>query len=179
MVYVALLRGINVGGKAIISMATLRTSFEKQGLANVRTYINSGNIIFTMDGTDLPALRLRLEGTIEEEYKLAVKVLIKSYGDIQQVVAAMPSSWVNGNGLRCYVLFLWPEIDSPDILQRIPQRPEMEELRYVRGAVLHQVEQKNIGKSRLNRLASTELYASITIRNVNTVRKILALMEEA
>ena len=61
MAYVALLRGINVGGKALVDMKQLKTTFEKAGLANVKTYINSGNVVFTGGGKDRARLRRKIE----------------------------------------------------------------------------------------------------------------------
>lgn len=177
MLYVALLRGINVGGKAIIAMAKLKLTFEHMGLERVQTYINSGNVIFSSE-QGKETLTARLEAAIGKEFGTPVKVLLKTHAELTQLVHAIPADWVNGNGLKCDVLFLWPDIDEPDIIERIPYTPGIDDIRYVPGAVLRRVEQAKAGKSRLTRLVGTPLYQRITIRNTNTARKLLGLMDE-
>jgi len=177
MVYVALLRGVNVGGKGTVSMATLKEQFESLGFEQVKTYINSGNVIFRAPETDKTKLTKQIEGTIRTP-ELDIKVLLKTHGELQKLVAEVPKSWVNNAETKCDVLFLWPEIDYPDVLKQIPNNDAVETVRYEPGAVLHNVVRANVTKSRMTRIVGTPLYKSITIRNINTVRKLLAMMEE-
>jgi uncharacterized protein (DUF1697 family) len=66
--FVALLRGVNVGGKNMISMKSLKESFERLGFTQVSTYINSGNIIFTTKETDPRKLEKKIEQMLSKEY---------------------------------------------------------------------------------------------------------------
>jgi len=179
MTYVALLRGVNVGGKALISMAALKETFEQLGLEQVRTYINSGNIIFAANEQDKRKLVAMLERAIEKEHQLAVKVLLRTHEEMKQLATAIPDAWFSDQSLRCYILFLWPEVDRPEIVNEIPWREGIEEIRYTPGAVLHKTAKKDITKGKLNQLAGTPFYKQITIRNSNTVRKLLELMEQS
>lgn len=178
MVYVALLRGVNVGGKALISMSQLKETFERLGLERVKTYINSGNVIFSGPETKRDALTVRIEQAIEQEYKLPVKVLLKTHDELQRIYRQIPVEWATNKELRCYVLFLWPAVDRPEVLEDIPAREGVDEVQYVPGAVVHKYVRKDAGKSKLNQLAGTDLYKQITIRVANTVGKILKIMEE-
>lgn len=76
MKYVALLRGINVGGNSLIKMADLKVGFEGIGLTEVKTYINSGNVLFASDEKDSRKLSEKIEGMILKKFKLPVKTLV-------------------------------------------------------------------------------------------------------
>lgn len=158
-------------------MATLKTQFESLGLEQVKTYINSGNIIFTTDQKDKAELTKHLEAAIRTP-ELDIKVLLKNLNEMKKLVATIPSGWANDAETKCDVLFLWPDIDKPETLEQIPRNPAIETLRYVPGAVLHYLPRANATKSRVTRIVGTPLYALITIRNVNTVRKLLAKMQD-
>src|SRR3954465_590828 len=78
MLMVALLRGINVGGNRKISMPGLRGVAEEIGLRNVKTYIQSGNLVFDAGRADAPGVTLRLEEAIEKRFGFAVDVIVRS-----------------------------------------------------------------------------------------------------
>ncbi len=177
-VYIALLRGINVGGKAAVSMATLKTCFEELGYTDVKTYINSGNVIFKAPKTAPEKLAAQLEQAIAKTFSLTVKVLVKAPAELQAIVKNIPDKWVNDAENKCDVLFLWPDIDNPAVLEQIPSNPDVETNSYYPGAVVHRVAKKYATKSRLTRIVGTPMYQSVTIRNINTVRKLIAIAEE-
>jgi uncharacterized protein (DUF1697 family) len=97
---------------------------------------------------------------------------------MQRLVAAVPRNWMEDASLRCYVLFLWPDIDSPTTLEAIPVHQGVEEVRYLPGAVIQMCAKKDASKSHLTRIVGTPLYSKLTMRNSNTVQKLLKLMEE-
>ena len=88
--YVALLRGINVGGANLIPMAALRTSFEACALADVSTYIQSGNVIFTGEGTNRQIVA-RIGKALAAEFGYAGLVLLRSQAQMQAVIAEAPA----------------------------------------------------------------------------------------
>lgn len=177
MIYVALLRGINVGGNKKVDMTTLKTTFENAGAENVRTYINSGNVIF---GDDRPAAELAdtLEKAIETEFGFHVKVLLRDIDGIRRLEDAIPDDWVNDKTERTDVWFLWEDHDSPDVIERLTIKDGIDEVFYVEGAVVWRADGAQLTKSGRGKVIGTELYKSLTARNVNTVRKIRSLMEE-
>ncbi len=176
MIYVALLRGINVGGKAAINMAELKVCFEKLGHTSVKTYINSGNVIFKTPEASTVKLAAQLEKAIESSFKLPVRVLVKTAEELRFIEVAVPKTW-DDPAIRCYILFLWPNIDSKAILESIPLNPNIETAKYIPGAVVHKYDKQDATKSRLNRLNGTPLYKDITIRNLNTLHKLVKLSE--
>jgi uncharacterized protein (DUF1697 family) len=179
MVYVALLRGVNVGGKSLVNMKELKAAFEDAGMASVRTYINSGNVVFSSNERSAGRLTGVLERAIEEHLGLRVPVLVRSEKQVRSIATAIPAGWANDEAAKCDVLFLWPDDDSPAILERIPHDPAIDDLRYTPGAVIRRVARKDAPKSKLTRMVGTPLYQRLTIRNCNTARTLLALMEAA
>jgi uncharacterized protein (DUF1697 family) len=178
MAYVALLRGINVGGKALVSMSTLKGTFERLNLKNVTTYINSGNVVFTGGGSDRSRLRRRIEKAITEDFELDVSVVLRDTSELEKVVAELPSSWQNGDKFKADVFFS-DEFRSPKSVELLPLTPGIEEVRFVPGAILCRIPRAKQSKSRLTRLVGTDLYKKMTARNVNTTRKLYELAKKA
>lgn len=178
MTYVALLRGINVGGNHRVEMKRLKILCEQLGLTNVATYINSGNVIFDDNQHSSAQLSSRLEKAIAATFGFPVKVLIRDLPAIKSTTQALPNNWVNDQTMKCDVLFLSAEIDHPSILDQFKLRPEFEELKYVPGALLWRIDRPHISKSALLKLVGTPLYKQMTIRNCNTLRKLEQLMQK-
>lgn len=179
MIYVALLRGINVGGKNKIEMRKLKATFEAAGMSNVTTYINSGNVVFADNRRKPPTIASVLEKEIEKDLGLTIRVLIRDLPAIKKVIKALPAAWTNDAKMRCDVMFLWEGIDRKDILKELTIKPEIEDVIYVPGAVVWRVDRSNVGNSRLFKIIGTDLYRGMTIRNSNTVRKLAEMMESA
>lgn len=178
MKYVALLRGINVGGKNKVEMKRLKQTFEKVGTTDVLTYINSGNIIFTDTAHTAKQLAALLEAAIVKDFGFAVKVLVRDQKNIQAIAKALPSSWINDNTMKCDVLFLWEKYDNAKVMNQITIKPGLDDVEYMNGAILWRVDRQNVTRSGLLKIVGTDLYAHTTIRNCNTVRKLAALMQQ-
>jgi len=178
MIYVALLRGINVGGNRTVSMKTLKAVFEAAGMSDVRTYINSGNVVFSSKLRSAKRIVPPLEKAIAAGFGFAVDVLIVGEAKLRSIVEAIPTKWTNDQTMRCDVLFLWDDVDRRSVLEELPVREGIDTVRYTPGAIIWQLARKNINKSRMAKLAGTALYKRMTIRNCNTARKLLTLMED-
>lgn len=177
MKYVALLRGINVGGKNKVDMKQLKAVFEDAGMTSVRTYINSGNVIFGAPERGRARLTHRLEKAIARRFGFKVDVLLRDLKTMQTLVKAIPREWTDDATTRCYVMFLWDDVARPSVLKQVTFKPEIDDVRYVAGAIVWRVDRKNITKSGITRMMGTPLYKQMTIRNVNTTRKLCELME--
>lgn len=180
MVYAALLRGINVGGNNTVPMPALKAVFETAGMERVRTYINSGNVIFTSpDAGDRAALTARLEGAIRDRFGFAVPVLVRSLPEMRAALAPLPDAWVNDDMMRCDVVFLWDDLTAEEVLAALRARPQIDDVLVTPGAIIWRVDRTNARRSGLLTLLTTPLYKRVTVRNCTTARKLLALMEEA
>jgi uncharacterized protein (DUF1697 family) len=177
MVWVALLRGINVGGNRAVSMKTLAAVFQEAGMADVRTYINSGNVVFSTKLRSSSRIAPLLEKAIAERFGFTVDVLVVEQRKLTEIVAAISPTWTNDQTMRCDVLFLWDDVDRESILDELPVKEGIDTVRYTPGAVIWQVARENVDESRMAKLVGTPLYKRMTIRNCNTARKLLALME--
>ncbi|MBT2292605.1 DUF1697 domain-containing protein [Paenibacillus albidus] len=176
MIYVALLRGINVGGNNKISMKLLKETFEQAGLTSVTTYINSGNIIFASQTYPQQQLPEVLEQAIAKDFSLSIRVIVRSMDEIRTVIEALPDSWSNDEQLKSDVMFLWDEVNTASVLDELPLKSGIGTLIYVSGAILYSVERENVNASGMTKLIGTKLYRYMTVRNVNTTRKIYQLM---
>lgn len=179
MVYVALLRGINVGGNARVEMVRLKMLFETLGFSNVSTYINSGNVIFTDDTQSEKELVSKIEAAINKEFGLGVPVVVRSFESIKKINAAIPARWVNDGTMKTDVMFLWDAFDSAKTLEMLTIRPSIDDVRYFPGVIVWRVDKANVTRSGLLRIVGTELYRNMTIRNINTLRKLHQLMKDA
>ncbi|QKS60058.1 DUF1697 domain-containing protein [Paenibacillus barcinonensis] len=182
MIYVALLRGINVGGNNKIDMKQLKKTFEQVGMQQVVTYINSGNIIFAdhQDRTNAQGeISALLEQAITADFGLRIKVLVLDMNEITSIMQALPSNWTNDDQAKSDVLFLWDELHDVDILEKLPLKPGVGELILVPGALLYSVSRDEASRSGMNKLAGSKIYSYMTVRNVNTTRKIYELMQAA
>jgi Uncharacterized protein conserved in bacteria len=90
-VYIALLRGINVGGKNRIKMAELKQMFESIGLTDVKTYIQSGNVLFRSAETE-ESLSDRIETAIKEVFDISTKIILRTSNELEQILRNIPFS---------------------------------------------------------------------------------------
>ena len=177
-VFVALLRGVNVGGNNMISMRELKASFEEMGFADVTTYINSGNIIFKTKENDPRKLETKIERMLAKEYELNSKVVIRSHSEMEDLVQSLPKSWKGDTDWRYNVIFLRHTIDSEDMLTDLPAKTDIEEIVYRPGALLWSVLASNINRTTWAKFATRKKYQDTTVRNLNTTKKLYELMKK-
>lgn len=175
--YLAFLRGINVGGNNKVSMAELKQVFEDLGFSDVRTYINSGNVIFKLEETDEIKMTAQIEKGISAHFGFEVPVVIRSKEELDRVADAIPKEWTNDHEQRTDVLFLWDDVDHKEAVKKVETNPDVDTLLYVKGAVIWHVLRNDYPKSRLNKIIGTHFYKHMTARNVNTVRKLQELIK--
>src|ERR1700719_3157990 len=175
MTYVAFLRGVNVGGNSIVSMAAIKEALVGLGLSDVRTYINSGNVIFSTRASDVQRLTARVEKALEQHTGMAIKVLVMDHKTLKTMVDAIPRNWVDDKTMRTYVLLLWKDLDHRGIRDRLPSKPGVDELRYTPGVVVWRVDREQVSRSEMKRIVGTARYKKIPIRSANTMRKLNVL----
>ncbi len=173
MTYLALLRGINVGGNNKVEMKKLKQTFEGLGFEGVKTFIASGNVIFHTTETNQEKLASKIESAIEKDFGISIKVLLRDVDSMEKLVKAIPTSWVNNNEMKCDVMFLWRDIDNKEILEKLPFDTTIEDVRYVPGAVLWRIDRDKVTKSKMFKIIGTKLHQHMTVRNPNTVTKLL------
>lgn len=179
MKYVALLRGINVGGNHKVPKAELKSVLESLGFENVVIYINSGNAVFSYD--DIPVAS-DVQMALETHFGFSIPTLILTGKKIQEIATAIPPAWTNDapqpdkSGYKSDVLYLFDEANTPDVLVEIGYNPDIETMIYVDGAVLANVSRANQSKYSLLRVVGTPLYRQMTVRNIATAKKLAELV---
>lgn len=170
--YVALLRGINVGGNNKVNMGELKEVFEKMGFSDVSTYINSGNVLFSSKA--VPSAE-KIEAAIEKQFGFPVRTLVRDTNDLKAVAKAVSDEWVNDKDQKTDVLFLWDGYDSKKSIDLIKTNNSVDTLMYVKKSIVWHIDKKDYNKSGMNKFIGTEVYKNMTARNINTVRKLVEL----
>lgn len=177
VIYLALLRGINVGGNNKVEMKKLKAALEARGFKNVVTYINSGNIVFESLSKKRDMIANKIEKAIKSGFKLDIQVSVRNFKEMETICRKLPKTWVKNAEMRTDILFLQEEVDQPNIIRQLQINP-VDTVKYIPGALLWNVTGKNYSKSGMLKLLGTEAYKNMTIRNVTTVRKLFQVMAE-
>lgn len=176
--FLALLRGINVGGRNSIRMADLRTCFEGAGLGDVATYIQSGNVVFT--AAEKPGeLTPRIEAVIAATFGIPVSVLLRTHAEMKNIVRRAPSGFGGDPETYRYdVIFLMPPLAAAQTLNEVPTKEGVDEVHGGPGVLYFSRLIARASSSQLSRVVSMPIYKSMTIRNWNTTTRLLALMND-
>lgn len=177
--YVALLRGINVGGNSPVDMRKLRTCFEALDYRNVRTYINSGNVIFQSTDIKTRSLEVTIEQALATQFSQSIRVVVHSLEEMQGIVTHIPKGWAAPIAQKCNIIFLRYTIDDPEILKNFNPKPNIEELHYFPGVLFWSAKTSDLTKSNMLKVNRMPIYKDMTIRGLNTTRKVYELMCEA
>lgn len=177
--YVALLRGINVGGKNVIPMAKLKACFEKEGLENVSTYIASGNVLFE---SSVPAARLeqRIEQICSSAFSYTASIVLRSDKQLRDVLAKAPDGFGSEPSKYRYdVLFLKAPLTSKAALKGVATKPGVDTAHAGPGVLYFSRLVVKATQSQLNKIVGTPIYKSLTIRNWNTTTKLVSLVQRS
>ena len=172
--YIALLRGVNVGGKNKISMPLLKATFKEREFLDVSTYINSGNITFGSEIENKTMLQEQCQQIIMDVFHLDIAIAIISAHDLSEALLHAPTWWDNDIESKHNAVFVIPPASTEFIMKEIGEtKPEYELVAYYGQIIFWSAPVKTFSRTRLSRITSTALSNSITIRNANTVKKLL------
>lgn len=179
MKYVALLRGINVGGNGLIKMPALKSCFEKIKLDNVRTYIQSGNVLFESAERDTKKLAKRIETVLKKEFSVESRTLVLSHAQLRIVVRSAPKGFGSKptTVYRYDAIFTIPPTTAKEAMKSIALKEGVDEVTLGKGVLYFSRLEKHRTQSKLPKLVSMPVYKSLTIRNWNTTTKLLALTD--
>lgn len=177
MKYVALLRGINVGGNNKIKMDALKVMFEKVGYTDVRTLIASGNVIFDSIEKNQQTMGMILEKAVLTTFNVSSRILVLSQKEMNDVLFGIPASWKKENDLRKYVCFIFPTMKVSDAAKEVPVKEGVDELDVGEKVLYMSTKLEGITKSGLSKMIGTNMYKEMTMRNFNTTKKIVELMK--
>jgi uncharacterized protein (DUF1697 family) len=177
--YVALLRGVNVGGKNAVPMPALKAAFEDAGFQDVATYIQSGNVLFTAPASGQTDLARRIEQMIRAAFDhYDASVVLRSRSQMRAVVERAPKGFGSEPSKYRYdVCFLKPRTTAKQVIAGLPLKEGVDRIWPGSGVVYFSRLTSRASSSRLNRVASLPVYKQMTIRNWNTTTKLLELLE--
>jgi uncharacterized protein (DUF1697 family) len=174
--FVALLRGINVGGKNLIPMPALASAFEALGLRDVVTYIQSGNVLFS-SGEGAAALARRIEAGLSRAFRYEASIVLRTRAQLGRVVAEAPKGFGRSPTLRRYdVIFLMEPLGVEEALAAAPVNPEVDEVSAGPGVLYYSRLVAKASKSRMSPITGLAVYQRMTIRNWNTTTRLLEMM---
>jgi uncharacterized protein (DUF1697 family) len=176
--YLALLRGINVGGKNIIKMADLKASFEAMGLSNVMTYIQSGNVLFQSAEKDKPTLTDRIERALSSQFNFEARIVTVAHKELDAIVREAPDGFgKDGESYRYDVIFLKELLTPKEAMKSVTTKAGVDTAHAGRQVLYFSRLIAKASQSHLTKIIGLPVYQNMTIRNWNTTTKLLALME--
>jgi uncharacterized protein (DUF1697 family) len=177
--YVALLRGINVGGRNKVAMADLRAAFEAGGHASVSTYIQSGNVLFS---SDQPARSLEgdLESLLAARFDVPLVVVVRSHRQMRNLVRRAPAGFgERPDRFHSDAAFLKAPLTSSQAMRVVRLREGVDRAWPGTGVLYFERLSARRTQSRMSAIMSTPEYQRMTIRSWSTTTKLLSLLDDA
>ena len=179
MKYLALLRGINVGGKNIIPKEMLRQVFVDLGFDNVRTYIQSGNILFRSSKKKPKEIATQIEKELSSSFSYSARAVVLSYDQYKSALNSAPVDWGQDSQQKHNALFLLGDTTAKKVSSELPPpKPEIETLALGKSVIFWSLSKESLTKTSYMKLSKLPVYQDVTIRNHNTVFKLLQLFDE-
>lgn len=175
--YIALLRGINVSGKNILAMSKLKKAMIELGYDNVVTYLNSGNVIFS-SADEEQSLIVNISSMIKSVFDLDILVVVIAQNQLAQLVENAPDWWGSSDkNIYDNLIFLIPPLSYSAFYHEMgPLKAEYEIAYYYENVVFWSFHRKEYQKTNWwAKTASSAISKNITIRNANTIKKILTM----
>lgn len=179
MRYLALLRGINVGGNNIIPMARLKASFEALGFSEVATVIQSGNVLFTAPSVSLKTLEKKIEAALSHDFGYEANVVLCSKPMMAAVVRDAPKGFGSKpDAYRYDVLFLKAPLTGKKAIADVPTKEGVDTVHAGKNVLYFSRLIAKITQTKLTKIVGTPVYKQMTIRNWNTTSKLAGMMEK-
>ena len=175
--YIALLRGINVGGRNSLPMKALAALLEDLGCVNIKTYIQSGNVVFQSAKKSAAPLSEAISTAINERYNFKPHVLLLQAQDLNRAVAMNPFQDAESNPKSLHLGFLGALASNPDLKKLARFKADSEQFQLT-GKVFYLHAPDGIGRSKLAANAEKSIGVAMTIRNWRTIGKIVEMVEE-
>jgi uncharacterized protein (DUF1697 family) len=172
--YIALLRGINVGGKNPLPMKQLTVVFEELGAENVKTYIQSGNVVFRHSHTDVATLAQEIGAKIKERFGFQPQIFVITLSDLESAMCSNPFPEAESAPDTLHLGFLSSTPQSPDLVKLESLRIAGERFQLI-GKIFYLHAPDGVGRSKLASSSERLLGVPMTDRNWNTICKLKLL----
>ena len=177
--YIAILRGINVSGKNKILMQDLKALFESLNFKNVKTYIQSGNVIFNAAETNKKALTEQIEVALSQSFNYSSTVLVFTDKQYEHMIEDAPENFGKYPDTYKYdIIFLKEPLRSEDVKDKILTREGVDTVYVGKSVVYLSRLIEKLSQSYLPKIISLPIYQEMSIRNWNTAKKIYELVKK-
>jgi uncharacterized protein (DUF1697 family) len=177
--FLALLRGINVGGKNIISKNDLYRAFKDIGYTNILTYIQSGNILFRSKHIDPNKHTEKIENYLSNQFSYNARTIVFTEIQFKSIISEAPDNWGKDEHFRHRILFPLGEVTPTEIMKELDSpKKEVETITIGSKVIYSSVSKQHISKSVLRKFSKTPVYRQVTVRNQNTIYKLSKLFED-
>jgi uncharacterized protein (DUF1697 family) len=176
--YVALLRGINVGGNNLISMQSLAECFREAGYECVRTHMQSGNVMFATDSPSGAGLEAALERMLQQRFDTPIPTIVRSRDELAATIAAAPANH-GSKELRSDVFFLKQPLTAAEVIAQLPElREGVDSIKPGPGVVYFSRTAAQASKTRITRLMGMPVFQRMTVRTWRTTTRLLELLDK-
>ena len=176
--YLALLRGINVGGNNVIKMADLKACFEALGYTEVATYIQSGNVLFASEERDLNKLTTIIETELSNRFNYQSKIVLVTLNQLEAIIKNAPADFGSKpDEFKYDVIFLKAPLTSTKAIGFVTVRAGVDTALPGEDVLYFSRRADKLGQSYLKKIITMPVYQEMTIRNWNTAGKLLELMK--
>lgn len=163
----------------MIAMKSLKDLFEELGFLRVRTYINSGNILFFSDRGEPSELANLCKEAIKQSLDLVIDLMILSADELVEAMTHAPDWWDSGAEIKHNAIFVIPPTTSEEIVRGIGEiKPQYEKVSWFGPVIFWSAPLATFSRTRWSQIVKTKYYGSITIRNANTAKKLVALAQK-
>lgn len=175
--FVALLRGLNVGGRNPVGMSDLAECFREAGYQDVRTYIQSGNVLFTTNRTAGATLEDAIERMLEDRFAIPILTVVRSRDELAATIAAAPATHGSAE-LRSDVFFLKHPLTAEATFAELPElRDGVDSVALGPGAIYFSRVAVNATKTRITRVLGMPVFQQMTVRNWRTTTHLLEMLD--
>ncbi|WP_136708286.1 DUF1697 domain-containing protein [Agromyces sp. H66] len=177
--YVALLRGINVGGKNPIGMQDLAECFRAAGYEEVRTHLQSGNVLFSSSRRSGSDVEETIERMLRQRFDIPIPAIVRSRDELDATVASAPADHGSAE-LRSDVFFLKHPLTADVVMAQMPDlRAGVDAIVPGPGALYFSRVAAQAGKTRITRLMAMPVFQQMTVRTWRTTTRLLGVLHES
>lgn len=176
--YIAFLRGVNISGRNKVTMAELKKSIERLGYEEVKTYLNSGNVIFSSDENDMGSITKQIVMMLKSQFDLDIPVFVIAKEELEDILHNAPDWWGNDDKeIYDNLIFIMPPVTFADAFNEIGEpKEELEKIQDYKEVIFWSFSRKNYQKTNWwSKTANASISNKLTIRTANTIRKIVDL----
>ena len=176
--YGALLRGINISGKNKVVMAELKKEIESLMFENVKTYLNSGNVIFSSQEENIEKIIKQIEAMLKKKYDFEIPIFVLEQERLKDILEHAPSWWGSDDkAIYDNLIFMIPPVTFEKVFEEIGEaKVGLEKIQNYKDVIFWSFSRKDYQKTNWwSKTANTNVSKKLTIRTANTIRKIVKI----